>query len=111
MKPMMAMTAALLLAGSAFAQQGEPMKRDTRPAAAAGKEVMATGTVKKVDAAGHTVNLAHEAIPSIQWPAMQMDFQVAPNVDLSQLKVGQAIEFTLSPIGGGTYVIAAIKAK
>lgn len=89
--------AAALLAGTAFAQ-GQP------------QAVTATGTVKKIDASKRKVNLAHDAIPSINWPAMTMDFQVAPEVDLSAVKSGQNIEFTLMP-AGKSYTITAVKPK
>jgi Cu(I)/Ag(I) efflux system periplasmic protein CusF len=90
-------TGLLLAAGIAYAQQAGP--------------VTGTGTVKKVDAKTHTLNLAHDAIPAIKWPAMQMDFPVAPAVDLSALKVGQVVEFTLTPAANGNYAISAIKPK
>jgi Cu/Ag efflux protein CusF len=33
------------------------------------------GTVNSVDLAQHKVNLSHNPIPEIGWPAMTMDFQ------------------------------------
>ena len=41
-----------------------------------------TGTVNSVDPAQHKVNLSHNPIPEIGWPAMTMDFPVAASVDL-----------------------------
>jgi len=41
-----------------------------------------TGTVNAVDAAAHKVNVSHAPIPAIGFPAMTMDFAVAPSVDL-----------------------------
>ncbi len=94
--------AAALFAAPAMAQQGGQ-----------GQSVTGTGTVKKVDAAKHTVNLSHEPIPAINWPAMTMDFAVAPNVDLLNVKPGDQVEFTLVPKPGaqGEYTVTNVKRK
>jgi Cu/Ag efflux protein CusF len=118
-KTVIAAAAATLLTGSALAQtdmsgQGKPPGSGmdhgsmsmTTPA---GKGAVGTGTVKKVDPAKHTVNLSHGPIPAINWPAMTMDFQVAPEVDLGPVKAGQAVEFTLAEAGGGKYTVTSIK--
>jgi Cu(I)/Ag(I) efflux system periplasmic protein CusF len=83
------------------------------PVAAQGDGVTATGTVKKVDAAKRTVNLSHGPIPAINWPAMTMDFGVAPDVDLSAVKPGQEVEFTLVPKQGSSmdYTVTRVKPK
>jgi Cu(I)/Ag(I) efflux system protein CusF len=93
--------AAALLAAPAMAQQG------------GGQTATATGTVKKVDPAKHTVNLSHGPIPAINWPAMTMDFAVAPDVNLSAVKPGQEVEFTLAPKPGakGEYTVTGVKPK
>ena len=75
----------------------------------AGKGATGTGTVKKVGPAKHMVNLSHGPIPAINWPAMTMDFTVAPEVDLSTVKAGQSVEFTLAEAGGGKYTVTSIK--
>jgi Cu(I)/Ag(I) efflux system periplasmic protein CusF len=72
--------------------------------------VGATGTIKKVDAAKRTVNLSHGPIPAVNWPAMTMDFAVAPEVDLSVLKPGQQVEFKMKG-SGMTYTITEVKPK
>lgn len=117
-KTVIAAIAATLLAGPALAQmdmsgQGKPQggmdhgsMSMTTPA---NQEASGTGTVKKVDPAKHTVNLSHGPIPAINWPAMTMEFQVAPTVDLSSVKAGQPVEFTLAEAGGGKYTVTSIK--
>lgn len=117
-KTVIAAAVATLLAGPALAQMdmsghGKPqggmdhgsMSMD-KPAA---KGAVGTGTVKKVDTAKRTVNLSHGPIPAINWPAMSMDFQVAPEVDLSGVKTGQSVEFTLADAGSGNYTVTSIK--
>jgi Cu/Ag efflux protein CusF len=71
-------------------------------------DVHATGTVNSVDPAGHKVNLSHQPIPDIGWPAMTMDFSVAPTVDLRAIKPGARVNFTMIKGAGGMYEIQAI---
>lgn len=67
----------------------------------------ATGTVETVDAAQRKVKLNHGPIPAINWPAMSMEFPAAPSVDLSKVKSGSKVKFTLSG-SGGTYMVDSI---
>jgi Cu/Ag efflux protein CusF len=68
----------------------------------------ATGTVNSVDPVQHKINVSHEPISEIGWPAMTMDFAVAPNVDLRAIKPGARINFTILKGQGGMYEIQAI---
>jgi len=56
----------------------------------------ATGTVTAIDAAGRKITFNHGPISEIKWPAMKMEFPVASSVDLSKVKVGDKVRFTLS---------------
>jgi Cu/Ag efflux protein CusF len=67
-----------------------------------------TGTVNSVDAAGHKLNIAHQPIPAIGFPAMTMDFAVAPTVNLGAIKPGSQVNFTIEQGAGGMYVIQSI---
>jgi Cu/Ag efflux protein CusF len=67
-----------------------------------------TGTVNSVDPAQHKVNVSHNPIPEIGFPAMTMDLPVAPSVDLRGLKPGTRVNFTLQRGHGGMYEIRAI---
>jgi len=68
-----------------------------------------SGTVKGVDAKAGKVSLAHNPIPSLNWPAMTMDFKVRDRARLATLKPGQKIEFDLVEEKKGNYVISRIK--
>lgn len=68
----------------------------------------ATGTVNSVDAAAHKLNVSHGPIPTIGWPAMTMDFAVAPSVDLRAVKPGSRISFIIEQGDDGMYVIQSI---
>lgn len=69
----------------------------------------ASGTVNSVDAVKHSINISHAPIRSIGWPAMTMDFPVDPAVDLSAVKAGQKIAFTLVRAKDGSYEVHAIR--
>ena len=72
------------------------------------KDAHGSGTVNSVDPAQHKVNVSHNPIPEIGWPAMTMDFAVAPAVDLRALKPGTRVNFTIEQGQGGMYEIRAI---
>lgn len=67
------------------------------------------GVVNAVDAAAHKVNLSHEAIPSLGWPAMKMDFAVAPSVDLTAVKAGTKVDFVVGKNSTGMPEIQSIQ--
>jgi len=67
-----------------------------------------TGTVNSIDAAGRKINLSHGPISAVGWPAMTMDFAVAPSVDLQAVKPGTRVNFTIEQGEGGMYVIQSI---
>jgi Cu/Ag efflux protein CusF len=67
----------------------------------------ATGTITAVNPANHKVTFDHGPIAAIKWPAMTMEFAVAPSVDLAKLKAGDKVNFTLSG-SGDTYTVQSI---
>ncbi|UPK37849.1 copper-binding protein [Bradyrhizobium sp. 186] len=79
------------------------MMNDTKKATTAN----GTGTVTALNAANHKVTFDHGPIPAIKWPAMTMEFAVAPSIDLAKLKTGDKVNFTLSG-SGNTYTVQSI---
>jgi Cu(I)/Ag(I) efflux system periplasmic protein CusF len=55
------------------------------------------------------VNMSHQPLPALGWPAMTMDFDVAPSVDLSRIKPGSRVNFSLEKDKGGMYQIQSIE--
>ncbi|ACI94872.1 cation efflux system protein CusA [Afipia carboxidovorans OM5] len=106
-----------LQAGAAFAQGGtgmsdmNSMKNMQKMSPMSGtkevKTATATGTVTALNAADHKITFDHGPIPAINWPAMKMEFAVAPSVDLAKVKTGDKVNFTLSG-SGGTYTVQSI---
>lgn len=55
------------------------------------------GRVKALDAASGRVELEHEPIPAMQWPAMTMGFIAENKAQLAGLKKGDVVEFEVKP--------------
>ena len=68
------------------------------------------GRVLAVDPAAGRVELEHEPIPAMQWPAMTMGFIAEDRKQLSALKKGDAVEFEVrpKPDKDGNYVLPRI---
>ena len=69
----------------------------------------AVGTVNSVDPAQHKINVSHQPISALGWPAMTMDFPVASSVDLSRIKPGGRVDFSLQKGKGDTYEIDSLQ--
>lgn len=68
----------------------------------------AVAVVKEVDAANGKVTLAHEAVKSLNWPAMTMGFAVKDKMLLDKLAVGKKVNVELKK-EGSDYVVTAVK--
>lgn len=78
-------------------------------APAAGDGIAATGKVVSVDADKHTIKIKHDPIKALNWPVMTMLFTADTGVELSNVKEGDAVSFTLKPAGKDDYTISTIK--
>ncbi|MEW5888671.1 MAG: copper-binding protein [Pseudomonadota bacterium] len=83
----------------------------TAQAWAQGKDeaVHASGVVKRLDAGAGVVNIAHDPVPALKWPAMTMDFKVKDKKLLESVKPEQRIMFSLVNQPGSGYVISHIE--
>ena len=66
------------------------------------------GTIATLDAKAGTVAIDHEPMPSLQWPAMTMEFKTKEPSMLARLKPGQAVEFDLAQSAPGEFVVERI---
>lgn len=90
-----------------------PIQAADAPAAKAAMPAEAaqgTGVVNKVDLAKGVVNIAHEPIAALKWPAMTMDFKVADKKLLDGLKPGQKVSFGIAKDAKAGFVISRIAA-
>jgi Cu(I)/Ag(I) efflux system protein CusF len=78
--------------------EAEPAAARDAVEAAGAKRATATGVVQSIDAAAHTVTIAHGPVEALGWPGMTMTFQ-APGVDLSTLKAGDSVSFEFVSTG------------
>lgn len=66
----------------------------------------AEGIVKAVDAEDHKVRLQHGPITgTLTMEGMTMPFKVAPDVDLSAIKAGDKVKFTVTRDEKGLFLI------
>lgn len=78
--------------------------------AAAPSEYMAVGTLNSINAAAGTVNVSHGAVPAAGWPAMTMDFKLAQNADVANLKPGDRVDIHFTIEDGMNATITHIAA-
>jgi len=71
------------------------------------KAVSGNGVIKAINTTDNTLNLQHEPIDELGWPAMTMDFSVMADVDLSALSLDQTIMFQLEK-HGDSYMITSL---
>ena len=69
------------------------------------------GKVVSVNKAKLTVKLEHEAIKSLGWPGMTMDFRVAKAALLEGLKAGDAVRFELKQTPSRQWEIVGIERR
>jgi Cu(I)/Ag(I) efflux system protein CusF len=87
---------------------GMTMGEKGKAAGQKGEVHTTTAVVKKVDQEKGKVTLAHEPIPSLNWPAMTMGFAVKEKKLLDQLGEGQKVQVELTK-RGKDYVIVDVK--
>ena len=90
--------------------QTKPVAPAVPPGASAPKAVpMADGEIRKVNKAAATMTLRHGAIPSLNMPAMTMDYKVANPKFLEAFKPGDKVRFTADKIGDD-YTVTRLEA-
>lgn len=65
------------------------------------------GVVNKINGATGIVNIDHDAIASLKWPGMTMDFTVQDKAGLAAIKPGMAVDFEIT-MQGSNYRITRI---
>jgi len=87
---------------ASFTRMSEPDDKDMtdmqdakEPKMEKSKIVSGSGVIKMLMSKDRKLNLQHEPIEDLGWPAMTMDFAVADDVDLSDLSVDDNVMFQL----------------
>ncbi|MEM7566386.1 MAG: copper-binding protein, partial [Pseudomonadota bacterium] len=74
-----------------------------------GIEAVGTGMVRAVTPDGK-LDLAHDPIPALGWPAMEMEMPVA-GLDPESVPTGVPVEFDLAKGDGGLFVVVGVRAE
>ncbi|WP_034303003.1 copper-binding protein [Herbaspirillum sp. RV1423] len=69
------------------------------------------GVIKAIDVKQKTINLAHQPIKELNWPAMTMGFIVADEKLLRGLMVGEQVSFDLKGSGAAPVITGIRPAK
>ena len=71
----------------------------------------AEGIIKAIDARAGTMSIAHGAIDTLKWPAMQMEFKAANPALLAELAPGSTVAFEFVERQPGEWVITKITSR
>ncbi len=69
------------------------------------------GEVKKVKPKSGKITIKHEPIPNLDMPGMSMVFRIAEDVDITQYKKGDAVEFTVVERDGKMVIVSIEKSE
>jgi Cu/Ag efflux protein CusF len=67
---------------------------------------LAVGTITGIDPEQRLMTIEHGDIPSMNMPAMTMQFGLHPSIPIGSLKVGQSITFAIGADSGGMVITA-----
>ena len=95
------------LADSMASHKGHDMSM-MKPAGVTGT-IPVNAIINKMNAAKNSVNVSHDPIPVLKWPAMTMDMAVTRRVDLSTIKTGTKVVLSLKQGRDKQYRITEIK--
>jgi len=69
------------------------------------------GVVNKVDLDAGKLNISHEAIKSLKWPQMTMDFKVQNKSVLDGVKPGMKVEIEIVKFADGYRITRIVQAR
>lgn len=95
--------------GFGHAAHGSAPKAGGETAPAKSTSHKAEGTVDSVDAKAGTVSVNHGPVESLKWPAMTMEFKVANESLLKDLKPGTQVAVEFVERSPGEWVITGVK--
>ena len=70
-----------------------------------------SGWIEEIKVAEGRMRVSHGPIDALGWPAMNMELEVEPQVDLAAFTVGQDIRFQLQQGSSGRFVITAVNLR
>jgi Cu(I)/Ag(I) efflux system membrane fusion protein len=88
--------------------EAEATSKSRSPSQAALRRITASAIVRGIDREGLVLNLQHEPITELKWPAMTMNFAVEEGAISDELGDGQTIHFSMYEDAEGKWVIDRI---
>jgi len=90
-------------------RMSEPGEVEDTHSQMAPTDVSGTGVVESLMVGHGMIDITHEPIAALDWPAMTMSFLTLEGVDLSHVSVGETVSFTLALNDAGQWRIASIQ--
>lgn len=87
--------------------QNKSEKKGSLPASSNGA-IQASGKINGVNISAHKIDITHAPIKALGWPKMRMELEVDASVDLSQIKPGENVSFTLKPAPNDNFIVMSI---
>ncbi len=75
------------------------------------KAVAVVGVINAVDVENHKINISHEPVKAIGWPAMKMDFKVMKGIGLKHVKAGEKVDFKITKGKDGIFMVVDLHHK
>jgi Cu/Ag efflux protein CusF len=69
------------------------------------------GLINKVNLEAGKVNISHEAIKSLKWPKMTMDFNVQDKSALAEVRPGMKVDFEFAKFADGYRITRIVPTK
>lgn len=111
MRKRMGIIALLLVGAVSLPSAAQPMAGMDEPKKAAQASHQGTGKVVALDREKLSIKVTHEAIKSLGWPSMTMEFRVAKASLLDGLKEGDTVRFELRQPEPKEWVIVKIRRR
>lgn len=71
--------------------------------------VEGTGKLNAINSETRTINISHEPISQVDWPAMTMDISVAEDINLEKIRDWHLVRFYMARDNAGMYFIRRIE--
>lgn len=77
----------------------------------AGPTAKLHGVVNSVNAANGRVNISHDPVESLKWPAMKMNFKAHDPALLKDIKPGMTVNFEIQKMGNEYHITSIAPAQ
>ncbi|MBT8145661.1 MAG: efflux RND transporter periplasmic adaptor subunit [Gammaproteobacteria bacterium] len=82
--------------------------RDSTTPNSGGELVWSRGTVEHLMIPERMISIAHVPVPQWEWPEMTMSFELAEDIDTTEIELGKEYEFQMNRLSGNRIVITEL---